>query len=514
LDYPTGIAVDSAGNLYISDLMTTRIRKVTPAGIISSLVGKEATEEDSSSLVGKEATEDDPSGLSFALEGSPCDLAVDSAGNLYNAEQFSQELRKITPAGIISRAAGFANPEFSVWGPGGLEIPVLFGHPHGVTVDSAGNLYIAVDNRILKAAPASIINTVAGNGTVDYGNDAGTATAVAISPIGVAVDSKGNLYIAEGSRIRKVDASGIITTAARYYPPGKGMFSDPGILIGIAVQNGIAVDSAGNLYIADRTSHCIRKAIQSGVVTIIAGTGSLGFENDGRQATSAPLSNPWGVAVDSAGNLFISDTGNQRIRKVDASGIITTIAGNGNRGFSGDGGPAAEAQLNMPSDVAVDSTGNLYIADQVNQRIRKVTPAGIISTVAGNGTSGFSGDAGRANSAQLNNPCSVAVDSAGNLYIADSGNHRIRKVTPAGIIITAAGDGTTKGRWMGDYGGDGGPATAAQLSKPIDVAVDAAGNLYIADLGNFRIRKVSPAGIISTVAGNGIYPEHKVPQGF
>ncbi|MEM7735487.1 MAG: MBG domain-containing protein [Deinococcota bacterium] len=235
-------------------------------------------------------------------------------------------------------------------------------------------------------------------------------------------------------------------------------------------------------------------AAQGGTISTVAGTGTRGFSGDGDLATAAQLFNPTNVTIDSAGNLFIADFDNDRIRKVDTSGIISTVAGT-TEGFSGDGGLATAAQLSLPTDVAVDSAGNLFIADRLNYRIRKVDTAGIITTVAGDGTEGFSGDGGLATAAQLNWPFGVTVDSAGNLFIADFDNDRIRKVDTSGIITTVAGDGTE------GFGGDGGPATAAQLRNPIDVTVDSAGNLFIADQINHRIRKVDTAGIITTVAG-------------
>jgi sugar lactone lactonase YvrE len=221
-----------------------------------------------------------------------------------------------------------------------------------------------------------------------------------------------------------------------------------------------------------------------------------GFGGDGGPATAAELFSPETVAVDAAGNLFIGESGNHRIRKVTPDGLITTVAGNGTSGFSGDGGAATAAQLAFPRGVAVDTAGHLYIGEgESGNRIRKVSPNGIITTVAGNGTAGFSGDGGPATSAQISNPRSVAVDAAGNLFIVDTHNHRIRRVSSNGIITTVAGNGT------GGFSGDGGPATAAQLNFPQDVIVDMTGNLFIADL-NDRIRKVSPDGVITTLAVN------------
>ena len=249
----------------------------------------------------------------------------------------------------------------------------------------------------------------------------------------------------------------------------------------------MAADGAGNLYIADSGNHRIRKVDSSGTISTIAGSGEFGFGGDGGPAIDARLNYPSGVAVDGAGNVYIADLGNQRIRKVDSTGTITTIAGSGETGFGGggfggDGGPATEAQLNYPRGVAIDGAGNVYIADQGNQRIRKVDSTGTITTIAGSGERGFSGDGDPATEAQLNYPWGVAVDGAGNVYIADLGNHRIRKVDSLGTITTIAGSGEF------GFGGDGGPAIDARLNYPSGVAVDGAGNLYIADSVNHRIR--------------------------
>ncbi|MBI2947659.1 MAG: hypothetical protein HYY23_08425, partial [Verrucomicrobia bacterium] len=239
------------------------------------------------------------------------------------------------------------------------------------------------------------------------------------------------------------------------------------------------------LYIADSSNHRIRKVTRDGVIQTLAGTGVPAFSGDGGPATSARLNSPTCVAVDAAGNLLIADTQNHRIRKVTPVGLISTLAGTGSAAFNGDGGPGTSASLQSPQGLALDATGNLYVADSLNHRVRQLAPDGRISTIAGSGARGFGGDAGPAMLANLNSPSRVAVDAEGNLLIADTGNHRIRKVTPGSLITTMAGAGTF------GYSGDGGLATGAQLYSPAGVALNAAGDLFIADTQNHRIRKVS-----------------------
>ena len=343
--------------------------------------------------------------------------------------------------------------------------------------------------------PAGDINTIAGNGTYGYSGDGGAAISAEIwYPSGVAIDSSGNVYIADQDnyRIRKVTAStGIISTIAGNGTYGYSGDGGAATSAELKVPSGVAVDSSGNVYIADSYNFRIRKVTAStGIISTIAGNGTGGYSGDGGAATSAEVE-PVGVAVDSSGNVYIVDQFNQRIRKVTAStGIISTIAGNGTRGYSGDGGAATSAELNYPSGVGIDSSGNVYIADTQNDRIRKVTAStGIISTLAGNGTAGNSGDGGAATSGELNYPSGVGVDSSGNVYIADSGNERIRKVTTStGIISTIAGNGT------GGYSGDSGAATSAELANPAGVTIDSSGDVYIADATNMRVRAVGGAG--------------------
>lgn len=344
---------------------------------------------------------------------------------------------------------------------------------------------------------AQQINTIGGDGSFGFSGDDGSATSAQIAdPLGVFVDQAGNVYIADTNnrRIRKIDTSGIMTTIA-----GNGSFGFSGdggqaTSASLADPTGVYVDQLGNVYVADTNNQRIRKINPSGVISTIAGDGIAGFSGDGGQATSARLNFPTGVFVDRVGNVYFADRENHRIRRIDTSGVITTVAGNGGFGSSGDGGAATSASLAFPSGVFVDGADNIYIADRFNYKIRKVDNSGVISTVAGNGVFGFSGDGGQATSASLAFPSGMFVDESGVLYVADRDNHRIRKVDTSGVITTAAGNGTPT------YAGDGGGATSASLNRPSAVWADSLGTIWIADTNNRRIRKVTPPLRVSTQA--------------
>ncbi|GAB4029185.1 NHL domain-containing protein [Spirosoma gilvum] len=486
-----GVAVDGSGNLYIADSQNNRVRKVTPAGSITTVAG-----------TGTAGFSGDGDQATSARLANPTGVAVDGAGNLYIADQQNHRIRKVDALGIITTVAGSATAGYG--GDGGLATVASLNSPTGVSVDGSGNLYIAdsQNNRIRKVLASGTIATVAGDGTAGFGGDSGLAiTASLNNPFGISVDGSGNLFIADASnhRIRMVTAGGIISTVAGDGTAGYNGDSASATTLSLYSPKGVATDGTGNLYIADSQNNRLRNVSTGGIMTTVAGNGTINYGGDGGPATLASLSNPFGLAVDASGNLYIADQQNQRIRKISASGIITTVVGNGAYGFSGDGGLATGASLANAAGIAIDGSGNLFIADQGNNRIRKITPAGSITTVAGNGTAAFGGDGGAAIAAKLNFPAGVAIDSNGNLYIADSQNNRVRKVTPAGSITTVAGTGTA------GFGGDGGAATAAKLNYPAAVAIDGTGNLYIADQGNHRIRKVTPAGSITTVAGNGTF---------
>jgi sugar lactone lactonase YvrE len=393
-------------------------------------------------------------------------------------------------------------------GDGGAATSAQISTICGIALDAAGDLYIAdCDSEVIRRVDAStgIITTVAGNGSGGYTGDGGQATSGTLnSPHGLAIDGAGNLYIADtlNSAIRRVDAStGVITTVAGNGTAGFSGNNTRAIHAELNDPEGVAVDAGGNLYIADTQNNVVRLVTASnGIISAFAGNKVAGYKGDGGPATAARLNLPEGVALDSAGDLYIADTFNSVIRLVNAStGIITTAAGDGSAGYSGDGGPATEASLDHPAEVAIDGTGNFYVPDQYNFVIRLVNSSGTISTIAGDTFSSYGGDGGSATGAQTHEPMgSVAIDPSGNLIISDSGNHAVRRVAAStGIITTIAGTG------LAGFSGDGSTATNAQLDDPQGIALDAAGNIYIADAGNNVVRRIEAStGIITTFAGS------------
>ena len=584
LESPAGVAVDGAGNLYIADTDNHRIRRVDSSGTITTVAG-----------TGEDGYHGDGGPAINALLDSPAGVAVDGAGNLYIADTDNHRIRRVDSSGTITNVSGTGEPDFS--GDGGPAIAAQLNLPSGVALDSAGNLYVADtwNNRIRRIDTAGTITSIAGNGRRGFSGDGGTAVAARLYyPTGVAVDGSENVYVADASnhRIRRIDTTGTITTIAGTGEEGFSSDGGPAIAAQLNLPSGVALDRVGNLYIADTDNHRIRRVDSSGTISTFAGTGDpTGWDHT--VAIESSLYLPTGVAVDDVGNVYIADTGklriqrvdstgmitvisgnrgnpaeneedgdpavgawlrypaaaavdqegnifvngtldrwirridangtittiagasvwvtalavdggnnlyfaeNHQVRRVDANGTVTAIAGTGEEGFSGDGGPAVDAQLYQPADLTVDGTGNLYIADTFNHRIRRVDRSGTITTIAGTGEEEFNGDGGPAIAAQLRLPSGVALDSVGNLYIADYNNHRIRRVDPSGTIATVAGTGEF------GFSGDGGPAIAARLYHPQEVAVDSSGNVYIADSYNHRIRRVDPTGIITTFAGMG-----------
>ena len=337
-------------------------------------------------------------------------------------------------------------------------------------------------------AGGQIITTIAGNGTPGFTGDGGQATAAELyNPSSIALAGPGNIYIADrmNNRIRVISSAGIITTIGGSGVSGYTGDGGSATMAALYQPMSATTDQAGNTYMTFYFNNYIRKVSSTGIITTIAGSTAAGYGGDGGPAAGATFTSCWGTTTDAYGNFYIADQWNHRIRKISPAGIITTVAGSGTEGFCGDGGPATLACLYCPNSVAIDAMGNMYIADCFNNRVRKVNTAGIITTIAGTGAAGSLGDGGPATAAQLYTPGSVAVDAAGTLFIGDAANYKIRKIDNAGIITTIAGTG------INSYSGDGGPATAAEIGQPFTVAVDSFENVYLADHNNNRVRKIS-----------------------
>jgi streptogramin lyase len=366
---------------------------------------------------------------------------------------------------------------------------------------------LAVVGLVAAVAPAlgdeGTVTTVAGTKARGYSGDGGPATEARLYQPRMSIsDASGGLYIADtfNQVIRRIDSAGTISTAVGVYHPVEAGTSDdqcpadfggdggPATKARLSCPHSVALDTTGNLYIADSGNNRIRRVDGAGIITTIAGTGKFSSGGDGGPATAAGLQSPKGIAFDLSGNLLIADSGNNQIRKIDVNGVISTIAGTGEPGYSGDGGPATAAKLDAPRTIAVGPSGNLYIAEPNVHRIRKVDARGTVSTLAGTSKAGFGGDGGPAKEAQLDMPRGVGVDAADNVFIADSLNHRIRKVGGDGVITTIAGTGE-KG-----FSGEGEPATQARFFTPRAVDVDRSGDLYVADTYNNRIRRIEKAG--------------------
>lgn len=465
---PSGLAVDDAGDIYIADEGNDRIRKV--ANRIITTVAGGASISDLKIL----AFDHIPAiGASLARPGG---VAVDSQGTIYVADTDYNRVIAIS-SGIVTTIAGNGSGGFS--GDGGPAISAELSYPTGVALDSVGNLYIADEgnSRIRKVSPLGTITTVVGTGAAGNSGDGGPAISAQLtSPHGVAFDSPGHMYIADiDGGIRMVSA-GIITTVLNEFQA-----DDP---------VGVTLNASGDLYVAEYAPSQVVK-FSGGVLTTVAGGGEApGSEGP---AAGIAIDGPRGVAVDANGNVYIAVSADNIVVEV-SNGVSKVVAGNGVSASGPDNVPARQSSVASPQAVALDSAGNLYIAERNGNAIRMVTPAGIITTVAGNHSQGFSGDGGPATSALLSHPDAVAVDNAGVLYIADTGNNRVRAVVN-GVINTIAGNGSS------DYGDDNVAATSATVAAPVGLALDAAGNLYVSEFDNDRVRRISN-GIITTVAGS------------
>jgi uncharacterized protein (TIGR03437 family) len=354
---------------------------------------------------------------------------------------------------------------------------------------------------LAQTAPSYTINTVVGIGTAGFTGDASAANLAQVNfPTSIARSASGTLYIADtfNNRIRTVQSDGVIRTVVGTGTPG---FSGDGAAATAALISppyGVAVDAAGNIYFSDSLNNMVRKVSTAGTITRIAGTGVQGYGGDGGTALDALLNLPTGLTVDSAGNVYVADTQNHRIRKISTDGKIATVLGTGQPAYSGDGLPGDQAPIYYPESVALDSAGNLYVADTFNHRVRKLSNQGIASTVAGNGTPAFRGDGGQAATASLNYPRGVFVDASGRILIADSMNNRIRMVTENGVIRTIAGAG-----FFGDAG-DGGLAVLALFRFPRAVISDGSGGFLVLDTDNQRIRQLTPIPQAPSINQNGV----------
>jgi uncharacterized protein (TIGR03437 family) len=526
LEMPQAAAADSAGNLYIADSGNGAIRKVGRNGVISSVTGYSGNifdlKLDSAGNLyiagGNRAYKLTPSGVLTTVAGNGAytaatgdgglatsagfngiyALAVDNAGVIYICDSNNHRIRKVTTDGIVTTIAGGNGKGY--FGDNGPATNAIFNYPRQIAMDAAGNVYINDynNNRIRKInASDGTIVTIAGSAICCDSPDGALATAAYLYTGPVTTDPAGNIYVYDylTSRIRKISPSGIIGPLAG--DGHEGFAGDGGLATGARFSNvtGLGTDPSNNLYIVDGNNERVR-VVSNGIINTVAGKGH--FAGDGGAATSALLHRPQGVVTAPDGTIYFTDTVNHRVRKIGTDGKISTIAGTGDPGFSGDGGPGISAQLSYPDAITRDSVGNLYVVDQSDLRVRKITSAGVISTVAGNGLLQYSNDVRGALGSGFAYINGIAVDSAGNLYLSEQLNYVIKKIVPTGGMTTYAG--TQRGT---GFAGDNGPATSAVFSIPEALASDGT-NLYVADTLNFRIRKIDGiTGNITTFGGNG-----------
>ena len=470
--FPAGLVVDTSNNVFVADTGNNAIRKITPAGVVTTVAG------------GTYGTNDGV-GLAARFSG-PYGVGLDAANNLYVADTGNSAIRKVTLGGVVTTLAGITLITGTNDGTGAA---ARFNRPYDLTVDSDGSIYVAdsANHTIRKVTPGGAVTTFAGQAGVigDY-NGIG-ALAMFYMPMGVALDGAHNLYVADtfNGLIRKITPAGLVSKLT--YTFGSGYLDGAAAGARFNYAMGLVVDALGNLLIADAQNNVIRKLTAAGVVSTFAGVGPGSEDGPGR---AARFSGPVGVAVEAHGIVYVSDTDNGTIRKILPDGTVSTFAGTVGVGGATNGvGPTAS--FRCPSGLAVDASNNLYVADRNNSLIRRITPAGTVSTFAGAGGTGFND--GTTATAHFNYPQAVAVDSHGVVYVSDTFSHTIRKVA-GGNVTTLAGRPYY-------YGTSDGSGAAAYFNTPLGLAVDGAGSVYVADSMNHTVRKISPAGVVSTLAG-------------
>ena len=475
---PQGIAVDAAGNVYVSDTNNDTIRLISPGGVVTTLAGAAGQSGDAAGTG------------AAARFNYPFGIAVDSVGNLYVADYGNSLIRRVAPGGGVTIFAG--SPGLTGSANGAASV-AQFNHPSAVSVDGAGNVYVidTSNQTVRKISAGGSVSTLAGTAGVTGRADGASASATFFYPGGIAATGSGVIYVADtGNHLLRVVASGLVSTLAGAEGVQGGV-DGAGSSAAFAYPYGVAVDGSGNLYVADHDNDTIRKVTPAGAVTTLAGSAGVPGSADGAGG-AARFSGPTGVAVDAAGNVYVADAGNTSVRKITAGGVVTTFAG-----FSGvagsSNGTGAIARFNAPQGIAVDGAGNVYVADTNNSTIRKVTSAGAVTTIAG--AAGQTGSAdGLAGAARFNAPYAVAVDAAGNVYVADFFNATIRKITPAGAVTTLAG-------LAGQAAMADGAGVVARFNQPYGVAVDGSGNVFVADTYNRAIRQVTAGGVVTTLSG-------------
>ncbi|WP_198674075.1 SMP-30/gluconolactonase/LRE family protein [Chitinophaga alhagiae] len=563
---PAGVAVDGSGNVFVSDLRNHKIRKITAAGVVTTLAGS--------------GTAGFADGTGTAARFNfPIGITIDGAGNIFVADRTNQRIRKITPAGVVTTYAGVA----SAGADDGAGTAAKFNNPIGVAADAQGNIFVTdfSGQKIRKITPDQKVTTVTGCGCPGLENGTNPDSVAFRNPLGIAVAANGYLFTGDFANhvIRKTAFTGYSISAR--LPEGLTFNSATGVISGTPAENspaanyvitagnpsgsdaftlnisvvdtnvpkiayatphvfrqavtistllpvsrggtvpstgdvavsllagggasgatdgtgsgalfskpyGVAVDVNGTVYVADRANHKIRKITAAGVVTTLAGSGVAGAA-DGT-GVGATFNEPSGITLSPDGHLYVSDLQNHKVRRVTTAGVVTTIAGSGTLGFAD--GTGAAASFNYPIGITADAAGNLYVADRYNHRIRKVTPAGVVTTFAGSGAAGSTNATGTA--ASFNNPVGVCISPDGTLYVGDYGNHLVRKITTAGVVTTLAGSGSA--------GSANGTGTAASFNNPFGVSTDLGGNVYVGDYSNHKIRKITPAGVVTTLAGTG-----------